>query len=82
MKYFLIASLIAMAICYPVPDGNPHVFDFQGTQFTLDGQPFRFVACELHYPRIPKAYWEHRLLMSKALGCNVVSAYVFWNYHE
>lgn len=48
----------------------------------LDGSPFRFVTCELHFARIPREYWEHRILMSKAMGCNVISAYIFWNYHE
>jgi beta-galactosidase len=77
--YFL---LVGMCLTYPVPDGDTHAMTFEGAQFMLDGAPFRFIACEVHYPRIPKEYWEHRLLMSKALGCNVISAYVFWNYHE
>lgn len=39
-------------------------------------------AAELHYPRIPRAYWEHRIKMCKALGMNTVCLYVFWNIHE
>jgi beta-galactosidase len=39
-------------------------------------------AGELHYPRIPKEYWEHRMLSVKALGLNALSVYVFWNLHE
>ena len=81
-KITSLALLVVLATAYPVPDGNKHIFDFDGPEFTLDGEPFRFVACEIHYPRIPRQYWEHRILMSKALGCNVISAYVFWNYHE
>ena len=36
----------------------------------------------MHYARIPKAYWRHRLQMIKALGLNAVNTYVFWNYHN
>lgn len=37
---------------------------------------------ELHYSRIPWQYWEHRILMVKAMGFNAVSIYVMWNFHE
>ncbi|MEF9479740.1 beta-galactosidase [Chryseobacterium sp. 1B4] len=36
----------------------------------------------MHYPRVPSAYWKHRLEMMKAMGLNTVTTYVFWNYHE
>ena len=39
-------------------------------------------AAELHYPRIPKPYWDQRIKMCKALGMNAVCLYVFWNSHE
>lgn len=51
-------------------------------EFLLNGRPFVVKAAELHYPRIPKEYWEHRILMCKALGMNTICMYVFWNYHE
>ena len=50
--------------------------------FLLDGKPFVVKAAELHYPRIPRPYWEHRIKMCKALGMNTVCLYVFWNIHE
>ena len=50
--------------------------------FLLDGKPFIVKAAELHYPRIPRQYWEHRIKMCKALGMNTVCMYVFWNIHE
>jgi beta-galactosidase len=37
---------------------------------------------ELHYSRIPRAYWSHRLKMARAMGLDTVSTYVFWNLHE
>ena len=50
--------------------------------FMLDGKPFVIKAAELHYPRIPRPYWEHRIEMCKALGMNTICLYVFWNAHE
>lgn len=50
--------------------------------FLLDGEPFLVKAAELHYPRIPAEYWEHRIEMCKALGMNTICLYVFWNAHE
>lgn len=40
------------------------------------------MAGEIHYSRIPVEYWRHRIQMVKALGCNALSVYVMWNYHE
>jgi Beta-galactosidase len=50
--------------------------------FLLNDRPFLVKAAELHYPRIPRDYWEHRIKMCKALGMNTVCMYVFWNIHE
>ena len=50
--------------------------------FLLNGKPFVVKAAEIHYPRIPKPYWEHRIKMCKALGMNTVCIYIFWNIHE
>ncbi len=37
---------------------------------------------ELHPARIPMEYWGHRIRMAKAMGCNTIACYIFWNYHE
>jgi beta-galactosidase len=50
--------------------------------FLLNGKPFVIRAAELHYPRIPKEYWEHRIQLCKAMGMNTVCIYLFWNLHE
>ena len=50
--------------------------------FLLNGKPFVVKAAELHYPRIPRPYWEQRIQLCKALGMNTVCLYVFWNVHE
>ena len=50
--------------------------------FLLNSQPFVVKAAELHYPRIPRPYWDQRIKMCKALGMNTICLYVFWNIHE
>ena len=50
--------------------------------FLLDGKPFQIISGEMHYSRIPRAYWHDRLRKARAMGLNTVSTYVFWNYHE
>jgi beta-galactosidase len=51
-------------------------------QILLDGRPFVLRAGELHYARIPRDYWRHRLELVRAMGLNSVCAYLFWNHHE
>ncbi|NDW17822.1 beta-galactosidase [Dysgonomonas sp. 216] len=57
-------------------------FEIGDKTFLLNGQSFVVKAAEVHYPRIPREYWEHRIQMCKALGMNTVCLYIFWNYHE
>ena len=47
------------------------------TAFLLDGQPLQIIAGEMHYPRIPRAYWRHRMRMARAMGLNTITTYVF-----
>uniref|UniRef100_A0A8C9YNR6 Si:dkey-224e22.2 n=1 Tax=Sander lucioperca TaxID=283035 RepID=A0A8C9YNR6_SANLU len=51
-------------------------------QFTLEGEPFRILGGSIHYFRVPRAYWEDRLLKMKACGLNTLTTYVPWNLHE
>lgn len=60
----------------------PHTFEAGNGQFLLDGKPFQVISGEMHYPRVPRAYWRDRLKMAKAMGLNTISTYVFWNLHE
>lgn len=59
-----------------------HSFVMGEREFMLDGKPFQIKAAELHYPRIERNSWEHRIKMCKALGMNTICMYVFWNLHE
>lgn len=59
-----------------------HSFRLSGQEFLLDNKPFQIISGEMHPARIPKEYWRHRIQMAKAMGCNTIAVYVFWNYHE
>ncbi|RYG68786.1 beta-galactosidase, partial [bacterium] len=57
-------------------------FEYNAQQFLLDGEPLQILSGEMHFARIPREYWRHRLQMAKAMGLNTVCAYMFWNMHE
>ena len=57
-------------------------FTISKTQFLMDGKPFQMISGEMHPARIPKEYWRNRIQLAKAMGCNTIAAYIFWNYHE
>jgi beta-galactosidase len=57
-------------------------FEIRDGQFMLNGKPMRIYGGEMHYARIPREYWQQRIQMAKAMGCNALSIYVFWNYQE
>jgi beta-galactosidase len=59
-----------------------HTFTLGTSEFLLDGKSFQMISGEMHPARIPAEYWRHRIKMAKAMGCNTISAYIFWNYHE
>ena len=61
---------------------KPGTFEAGKGAFMLNGEPFVVKAAEIHYPRIPQQYWEHRIKMCKALGMNTICIYIFWNIHE
>jgi hypothetical protein len=59
-----------------------HGFSLGQHEFLLDGKPFQIISGEMHPARIPREYWLHRIRMAKAMGCNTIAVYVFWNYQE
>ena len=61
---------------------QPGSFAVGDKTFLLNGEPFIIKAAEVHYPRIPRPYWEHRIKSCKALGMNALCIYAFWNFHE
>src|ERR1700733_141194 len=77
-----------LVFCFSVLAGGytqaqqAHQFAVDGDHYVLDGKPFQVISGEMHYPRIPRAYWRQRFRMARAMGLNTITAYVFWNEHE
>ena len=81
-KSLLLAAAMMLAPAAGQAATKPGTFTVGDKTFLLNGQPFVVKAAEVHYPRIPRPYWEHRIQMCKALGMNAVCIYIFWNIHE
>ena len=82
IKNLLFAALLALAFPNVAMAQTEKPFAIGDKTFLLNGKPFVVKAAEVHYPRIPRPYWEHRIKMCKALGMNTLCLYVFWNIHE
>lgn len=82
VKYaFAFVIVLAFSTQVQAQEKQPR-FILGEKEFLLDGKPLQIIGGELHPSRIPKEYWLHRIKMAKAMGCNTISLYVFWNYHE
>ncbi|MDB5193981.1 MAG: beta-galactosidase [Segetibacter sp.] len=78
-RLFICLLIFCISYCTAEAQGT---FTTGNKEFLLNGKPFVIRAAELHYPRIPKEYWEHRLQLCKAMGMNTICIYLFWNLHE
>lgn len=79
---FVLLLLAISTVSAQAPASTPGTFTVQNGQFLLNGKTFRIISGEMHYARIPRAYWRARFQMAKAIGLNTVTTYVFWNAHE
>ncbi|MCU7549722.1 beta-galactosidase [Chitinophagaceae bacterium LB-8] len=80
ISFFIICNLF-LAIGLFAQQPTP-TFAIGDSSFLLNGKPYVIRCGEMHFARIPKEYWRHRLQMAKAMGLNAVCAYLFWNFHE
>ncbi|MBR1664796.1 MAG: beta-galactosidase, partial [Bacteroidaceae bacterium] len=78
------ATPLSPAVPNPAAAPAPKTGSFRvgDKTFLLNGKPFVVKAAEVHYPRIPREYWQQRIQMCKALGMNTLCIYIFWNSHE
>ena len=79
-----IAVLASVMIAGGALAAARHTFEvsYDRDAFLLDGEVMQIRCGEVHFARVPRAYWRHRIQMCKAMGLNAVCAYMFWNYHE
>ncbi|MFN3433954.1 MAG: beta-galactosidase, partial [Sphingomonas sp.] len=76
------AMLVLAALVPHAAAAAPHSFTTSGTRFLMDGKPYQVISGEMHYVRVPRAYWRDRLRKAKAMGLNTITTYAFWNVHE
>lgn len=78
----LISAVLLLTFLNVGAQKGKHTFTLGTSDFILDGAPFQIISGEMHPARIPAEYWKQRIQMAKAMGCNTISVYLFWNYHE
>uniref|UniRef100_A0A3B3D6H7 Beta-galactosidase n=1 Tax=Oryzias melastigma TaxID=30732 RepID=A0A3B3D6H7_ORYME len=90
-RYFsLLCIAVLVMFVYRLRRNQPEVkmhrviegLKADSSHFTLEKKPFLILGGSIHYFRVPKAYWEDRLLKLKACGLNTLTTYVPWNLHE
>ena len=81
-KYTFLIVIYCLIFSFEMMAQSKHQFEIKGGEFVFDGNAIKIYSGEMHFARVPKEYWRHRLKMMKAMGLNTVATYVFWNYHE
>lgn len=83
MNKFILSIFLSITLSVSLfSQAKTHSFKLEKSEFLLDGKLFQIISGEMHPARIPVEYWRQRIQMAKAMGCNTIAAYVFWNYHE
>lgn len=77
-----LLSFVLLLLSMSIKAQDTHTFALTKDNFLLDGKPFQIISGEMHPARIPKIYWRNRIQMAKAMGCNTIAVYLFWNYFE
>ena len=78
----ILGAFLVCAQSAATQQTGPHTFAVANGQFQLDGHPYQILSGEMHYPRVPRAYWRDRFRKARAMGLNTITTYVFWNLHE
>jgi hypothetical protein len=58
------------------------VVKYDARSFIINGKRELLVGGEFHYFRTPNALWEDRIVKMKRGGCNQITTYIPWNWHE
>jgi len=55
---------------------------YDGHSLIINGKREILIGGEFHYFRTPWELWEDRLKKVKQAGCNLITTYIPWNFHE
>ena len=81
MHRWMAVMLLALLAASPAI-AAPRSFTIEGRHFVRDGKPHVIRSGEMHYPRVPRAYWRDSFRKARAMGLNTIQTYAFWNLHE
>ena len=65
-------ALFVFLAGFHMTSSRSFVVDWKNDVFLKDGEPFRYISGSFHYFRVPRFYWQDRLLKMKAAGLNAV----------
>nr|KAF6310459.1 galactosidase beta 1 [Myotis myotis] len=82
LSLWLVSLLPGTARSFRNASQKTFEIDYNHNCFRKDGQPFRYISGSIHYFRVPRFYWQDRLLKMKMAGLNAIQIYVPWNFHE
>ncbi len=58
------------------------IIHYDRRSFIINGKRELLIGGEFHYFRTPHELWEDRIVKMKRCGCNQVTTYIPWNWHE
>ncbi|HBA86111.1 MAG TPA: hypothetical protein DCZ95_18660 [Verrucomicrobia bacterium] len=61
---------------------NQDSVKYDARSFILNGKRELLIGGEFHYFRTPNELWEDRIVKMKRGGCNQITTYIPWNWHE
>ncbi|MDD5067017.1 MAG: beta-galactosidase [bacterium] len=61
---------------------NKSTVRFDGHTLIINNKPVILIGGEFHYFRTPHTLWEDRISKMQRSGCNLLSTYIPWNFHE
>ncbi|KAL5103602.1 Beta-galactosidase [Taenia crassiceps] len=89
VKLLLLASVVSATVFLVLYWNFVFIYSFhtfsidrENGVFLKDGEPFRYISGSMHYFRIPRIYWEDRLVKARSAGLDAIQIYIPWNYHE
>ena len=77
IKLLLLCCLLATFSASAAPITGKHTFEVGKDSFLLDDKPFVIRCGEMHFARIPRDLWRHRIQMVRACGFNAVCAFKY-----
>lgn len=58
------------------------MIEVRGRRLLLDGRPSIIVSGEVHYFRLARGEWQHRIELAREVGCAAIASYIPWLFHE